>query len=233
MGSMGRFDDIRLNRTSTADQVAKGLADKIMLGELGAGEPLRENAVALDLKISRNTVREAVRLLEQSGLVRYEFNRGTVIAEPSVEALGELYDARLALEVAAVSAPISAGGIGRVREAYDRLSDAAGAGTAQDIVSHDLAFHVALVSLLGSARIDSFYAQLVRELTFFLMVLSIEEKEYERPTLVVDEHRPIVEALEAGDRETAIRAVTEHIQSNTERVRRVLESRTQRGPVTD
>ena len=89
--------------------MAKGLRDKILRGDLGPGQPLRENAIALALKISRNTVREAVRLLEQSGLVKYEFNRGTVVIDPSVDDLMELYCARLALEVAAVSKPAIGG----------------------------------------------------------------------------------------------------------------------------
>jgi len=225
---MGGFDDIRLNRTSTADQVAKGLRDKILRGDLGPGQPLRENAIALALKISRNTVREAVRLLEQSGLVKYEFNRGTVVIDPSVDDLMELYRARLALEVAAVSRPATLESIGRVRETYELLLDAANRGNAQEIVSRDLAFHVALVTLLDSDRINAFYAQMVRELEFYLMVLSVEEREYEHPEFVTEEHRPIMDALESGDRDAAVRVVTAHIQSSTERIKRIVAIRAQR-----
>ncbi len=228
-GVVASFDDIRLKRTSTADQVAMGLADKIMSGELRPGQPLRENTIAIDLRISRNTVREAVRLLEQSGLVTYEFNRGTIVKEPSVDDLVELYRARLALEVAAVVTPATDDGIARVREAFERLTTAAGGGDAHEIVENDLAFHVALVSLLDSSRVDAFYAQLVRELEFYLMVLSLEEREHERPGDVLTEHRPIVDAIVAGDGATAARMVTEHIQVNTERVRRVLMNRAERG----
>jgi DNA-binding GntR family transcriptional regulator len=222
------FEDIRLNRTSTADQVAHGLADKIMHGELKAGEPLREAAIASALAISRNTVREAVRLLEKSGLVSYEFNRGTVVKEPSSADVSELYRARLALEVAAVSsASLSTTGIARVRDAYDQLAKLTESPDPRDLVSRDLGFHAAIVSLLESARIDAFYAGLVQELEFYLMVLSLEEREYEKPGLVVDEHRAIMAALETRDSASAGRLIADHVRSNAERVARVLESRTE------
>jgi DNA-binding GntR family transcriptional regulator len=219
---MTSFEDIRLSRTSTANQVANGIRIKILRGELKPGEPLRENAIASDLNISRNTVREAARLLEKSGLVKYEFNRGTVVIQPSLEDLVELYRARVALEVAAASTAHTADSLSRVRQTYDLLVEAAHRGDAREIVARDLAFHTALVGLIGSDRINDFYAQLVRELEFYLMVLSDEEREYERPDFVTEEHQPIMEALEANDPARAARVVSAHIQSSTERIKRII-----------
>jgi DNA-binding GntR family transcriptional regulator len=91
------------------------------------------------------------------------------------------------------------------------------------IVVKDLAFHSAVVGLLESRRIDAFYSQLATELRFYLMVLSVSDREYERPRSVLEEHRPILEALESGDIEAAVRAVTVHVESNADRVKAILE----------
>ena len=68
---MNPVENLTLHRTSTAQQVADGLSDAIMRGEMPPGAPIRESAIAASLGISRNTVREAVRMLENGGLVRH------------------------------------------------------------------------------------------------------------------------------------------------------------------
>lgn len=223
---MDTYDDIRLHRVSTAEQVARGLTEKIMRGEVEAGEPLRESAMAASLGISRNTVREAIRLLEQSGLVRHELHRGTVVIEPSVDDLIELYHTRMRLEVAAVTGTPTAEGIASLQDAFTVFGHAAQRGDALEIVRADLAFHAAIVALLGSKRIDAFYAQLVRELQFFLMVLTVEDREYERPDFVIEEHQGIFDAILAGDTERAVEAVNTHIDRNMRRLTAILANRT-------
>ncbi|GAA1787252.1 GntR family transcriptional regulator [Planosporangium flavigriseum] len=221
------FEDLPLKRQSTAQQVASGLSDMIMSGALTAGAPLRESAIAASLGISRNTVREAVRILEQGGLVRHEMHRGAVVIEPSVDELDELYQARLRLEVAAVRHAHAPERVRAVRAAFEELAEATASGQAHEIVVKDLAFHAAVVGLLASKRIDAFYSQLATELRFYLMVLSVTDREYERPESVLEEHRPILDALESGDTEAAVQAVTVHVEGNGERLKAILEGRSQ------
>ncbi len=229
---MTAFDDIALSRKSTADQVAEGLTDKIMKGDLRPGDPIRESVIASALGVSRNTVREAMRLLEQGSLIRYEFNRGAVVKQPSSDEVRELYRARRALEVAAAgtSAP-EASTVAELQHSFDRLSEAARAGEPRLIVTRDLQFHSALVGLLGSSRISSYFAELVRELEFYLMALSVGEREYQQPESIIDEHRVILAAIQAGDSISAAQIVAEHIDGNAGRVDRVLRARdTETGP---
>lgn len=223
---MTTFDDIALNRRSTADQVAAGLTDKIMRGELRPGDPIRESVVATALGVSRNTVREAMRLLEQGSLIRYEFNRGAVVKQPSSDEVRELYCARRILEVSAagISTP-DASAVASLERAFDRLSLAARAGDPREIVATDLQFHSALVSLLGNSRISAYFAELVKELEFYLMTLSFGEREYQQPEPIVAEHRRIVEAIQAGDAAGAARLVGDHIDRNAELVDLVLRAR--------
>lgn len=223
---MDIFEGIALQRSSAAKQVADGLSLKITRGEIKAGAPLRENAIASSLHISRNTVREAIRILEQSGLVKHELHRGTVVIEPSITELAELYHARMRLEVAAVSIEASSAGLDNLKQAFAELSTVARLGDAQEIVMKDLAFHAATVALLGSRRIDALYENLTRELQFYLMVLSVEDREHERPDFVVREHEVILDAIVGRDVGQAVQAVTAHIEKARGRLTSILLART-------
>lgn len=92
--------DIKLRRTTTAQRVADGLSELIMSGKFEPGPRLRESAIAAELGVSRNTVREAVRVLQLGGLVRHGVNRGEVVITPTSENVQALYGARTMLEVA-------------------------------------------------------------------------------------------------------------------------------------
>ena len=100
---MSALDGMVLRRLTTAQQVADGLSERILAGAFGPGDRLRESAIATELGVARNTVREAVRILELSGLVRYEVGRGAVVISPTPENVEALYTARERLETAAVS----------------------------------------------------------------------------------------------------------------------------------
>ncbi|POX45906.1 GntR family transcriptional regulator [Streptomyces sp. Ru72] len=219
---MTALDGLVARRTTTAQQVADGLSERILAGAFRPGERLRESAIATELGIARNTVREAVRLLEHGGLVRFEVNRGAVIISPTPETVEELYTARKRLETAAVAAPLTSEQLEAVEAAYADLGAATTSHERADIVAADLAFHAAIVAALGSSRINAFYAGLTRELRFYLMALSAHEREYENPGKVVGEHEPLMEALRTGDAQRAQREVSHHIATNAERVQRIL-----------
>ena len=219
------YDSISIRRVSTASQVAEALTELILRGEIEAGAHLRENALVTSLGVSRNTVREAVRLLEQGGLVRHEFNYGAVVIEPSLDDLTDLYNARLHIEGAGAAVKATSEQIAKVRSAYEALTFEAQGGDAREIVLKDLAFHASIASLLGSKRVDAFFAQIMVELRFYLQVLSFEDHEYDRPDVLIREHEVIMEMIEAGDSIRAVQAVSDHIQSNARRLTEILVGR--------
>lgn len=217
--------DIRVEKTSTAQQIADGLTDLILAGRFEPGARLRESAIAGDLGVSRNTVREAVRIMEIGGLVRHEISRGAVVVAPTVESVQELYRARAHLETAAVRQPRTDAALEPARTALTRLKAAATTHEVAAIVSADLEFHTAIVGLLDSSRIDQFYRDLSTELRFYLTTLSVADREYDRPESVVAEHQVILEALESGDQQAAVEAIQRHIVDNAERLCEILRSR--------
>ena len=93
-----------IQRQSTTEQAAAALRDAILSGEIPPGTPLREAALAAELGVSRNTLREAARLLGGEGLVRHQMNRGIVVAEITAADVRDIYAARAAIETAAAQA---------------------------------------------------------------------------------------------------------------------------------
>ncbi|CAB4806511.1 unannotated protein [freshwater metagenome] len=219
---MTTYEGISIRRVSTASQVAEALTELILRGEIKAGAHLRENALVSSLGVSRNTIREAVRLLEQGGLVHHEFNFGAVVIEPSIDDLTDLYNARLHIEGAAARVKATSEQIATVRSAYDALSIKAQDGHAREIALKDLDFHAAIAGLLGSKRIDAFFAQIKVELRFYLQVLAFEDHEYDHPNVLIREHGTIMDAIEAGDSVRTVKAVTDHIQANSRRLTEIL-----------
>ena len=194
-----------------------------MAGGFSAGDRLRESALAAQLGVARNTMREAVRILELSGLVRYEVNRGAVVISPTPAKVDSLYAARERLETAAAARVPTAEQLAAIIAAFDDLIRATESHSASSIVEKDLAFHAAIVAMLDSDRIDHFYAELTRELRFYLMVLSVQDREFENPaTTVLREHQVIVDALRAGNPDRAISEVRAHIDRNAARLKEIL-----------
>jgi DNA-binding GntR family transcriptional regulator len=219
---MSALEGLVIHRQTAAQQVADGLAARILGGAFGAGDRLRESAIAAELGVARNTVREAVRILELSGLVRHEVNRGAVVISPTPDTVDEVYAARERLETAAAARPASPAHLERLRDTFQRLEKAASTHQAASIVEVDLEFHSALVAMLDSARLDAFYAELMVELRFYLMVLSVEDREFERPEDLLAQHRDILTAIESGDTDAAVELVRTHVVTNAARVRDIL-----------
>jgi DNA-binding GntR family transcriptional regulator len=131
-----------------------------------------------------------------------------------------LYAARERLETAAVARTPSPEQLSAITAAFDALAEAARSRDSRRIVEHDLAFHSAIVALLDSSRLDGFYAELTRELRFYLMALSVQDREFDNPGVVLAEYDAILSAIRSGDRDRAVAEVRAHIETNAQRLKR-------------
>ena len=77
-----------------AGRVAGRLRERILRGDLLPGTPLREVAIAAELEISRNTLREALRLLASEGMVVQVPNKGAVISRLTASEVRDLLGSR-------------------------------------------------------------------------------------------------------------------------------------------
>lgn len=87
-----------LRRQTLASMTLDSLRDRILHGRIPEGEPLRQDALAVELGVSRIPVREALRQLESEGLVTFHPHRGAVVATLSLDEITELFELRAAIE---------------------------------------------------------------------------------------------------------------------------------------
>ena len=89
--------EIELMQGLTA-RLYRDLTRAILTGELAPGEKLSEPVIAKKYGASRAPVREAIRRLQERGLVTYVVNQGARVAQPSAEEFLALLDVREAME---------------------------------------------------------------------------------------------------------------------------------------
>src|ERR1700693_1535683 len=98
------MDRSQIHRVSVADQVAAILRQRVLNGEMRPGTSLQEIPLAEALGVSRNTMREAMRILSLEGLLRRRIHRGIAVAQLSLRDVQEIYHVRRVLEISAVHA---------------------------------------------------------------------------------------------------------------------------------
>jgi DNA-binding GntR family transcriptional regulator len=89
---------IPIQRQTIAGMTIEALRERILRGDYPEGEPLRQDALADELGVSRIPVREALRQLEAEGLVTFNPHRGAVVSSLSLGEIDELFELRADIE---------------------------------------------------------------------------------------------------------------------------------------
>ncbi|MEV6399255.1 GntR family transcriptional regulator [Streptomyces sp. NPDC051907] len=201
-----------LGRTSTAERVADILRGRIAEGYFPPGERLSEDSIGKALGVSRNTLREAFRLLTHERLLVHELNRGVFVRKLAVQDVEDIYRTRRLVECAVVQ------GLGEPPYALDRLDAAVAKGERssreQDwrgVSTANIHFHRELVALAGSARTDELMRGVLAELRLAFHVVD-DPRRLHQPYLV--RNRAILEALRAGERTGAERLLEEYLDDS-------------------
>jgi DNA-binding GntR family transcriptional regulator len=200
-----------VERSSTTEQVHRALRDAIVDGTIPQGAHLREIHLARLVGASRSTIREAIRHLVQEGLAAYELHRGTFVRSLSLADRLDVYVAREAIEVGAVTRLLSRSDepdLASLEAALETLRRAARGRRrpSERVIAADLAFHQELVRLVGSPRLDRAFETLAVETRMLLRHHPV----YPWRTYVSD-HEQLLDGLRARDRGLP-RLVAEHLR---------------------
>ncbi|KUJ65532.1 GntR family transcriptional regulator [Streptomyces albus subsp. albus] len=205
-------DRALLGRTSTAERVADILRDRIAEGFFPPGTRLSEDSIAGALGVSRNTLREAFRLLTHERLLEHRLNRGVFVRLVTVEDLVDIYRVRELVECAAVR------GLGRPPYRLDGVEAAVAAGERaarerewQELSTANIRFHQAVVALAGSPRTDELMRGVLAELRLVFHVMD-DPRRFHAPYLT--RNREILEALRAGDAAAAERLLASYLEDS-------------------
>jgi DNA-binding GntR family transcriptional regulator len=196
------------------ESVTLAIENAVFLGTLAPGERLVESEIATKMGISKAPVREALRDLEQLGLVESHPRRGSYVTRLtttlaseafSLRAILESYAARLALDV------VDESSLARMMDLAE-LADATADDNEQvacDLRIHDVLFELSRHRLLQQAW-SNIRSQVRLMLTVSGVLRASERRANGHPTFVVS-HRPIVEALRSGDATRVESAVLAHL----------------------
>jgi GntR family transcriptional repressor for pyruvate dehydrogenase complex len=208
----------------TRDSIDDFLTEEIMSGRLAAGARLpAERELAERFRLSRPTVREVLRGLQERGLVEIVPAQGTFVRAPttadgarSLESYyrrrnataRELMDARLMLETHAVQLAAACATPPELRLLEICLLDCEGAGNVIDRARHDLRFHGLLARASHNSVIETMFAS-IATFTFELMLRSLADPAVAQRGLPY--HRAVLDAIRAGEPGQAEEAMREHL----------------------
>jgi DNA-binding GntR family transcriptional regulator len=206
---------VSIGRTVLREQIKEVLLERILRGELKAGERLVETRIATELGTSQAPVREALRDLELLRLVESEPFRGARVRAVGDEQLLAVFPVRRVLEeLAAQEAARKANGdVSALVGEVEAMRDAAFRGDWRSQLSHDLAFHRAVVELADNEVLLQCWLVLGVEVSTAFAVYWTYFDQLE----MVDFHTPIVDAIRAGDATRAGVEARKHVR-RTERV---------------
>jgi DNA-binding GntR family transcriptional regulator len=189
----------------------EALRERILRGDFPDGEPLRQDALADELGVSRIPVREALRQLEAEGLVSFSPHRGAVVSTLSLDEIDELFELRADIEGDLLRRAIprmTDEQFDRAVEVLDAFEDALAKGEASRWGPLNWHFHAAL------------YAPANRNFTMnVLQKLHQHSDRYFRMQVLLaggghsasQEHRAIAAAVRKGDVKTATQLMRSHI----------------------
>ncbi|CAL9594274.1 GntR family transcriptional regulator [Streptomyces sp. enrichment culture] len=209
-------DRALLGRTSTAERVSDILRSRIADGYFPPGTRLSEDSIGGALGVSRNTLREAFRLLTHERLLVHELNRGVFVRVLAVEDVEDIYRTRRLVECAVVR------GLGDPPHPLDALAaavqegrTAAREGDWKAVGTANIHFHSELVALAGSERTDELMRSVFAELRLAFHVVD-EPRRLHEPYIA--RNVAILQALRAGETRRAEELLAGYLDDSLERV---------------
>jgi DNA-binding GntR family transcriptional regulator len=214
----------RIPRATFASMVGERIRSNIIEGVLRPGSQLNEVELAASFGVSRGPVREATQRLIQEGLLRSEPHRGVFVPVMSAEDIDDIYQAREALETAAVRRISSTSRSAAAFKALDKIvrgmESAEKAGDWRLVASRDLDFHTALVAAAQSPRLERMFTTVISETRLCLSMLTAADEARDD---LVQEHRDIAEMLREDNTDGAVAVLTKHFDDAVVTLKRRLE----------
>jgi DNA-binding GntR family transcriptional regulator len=200
------------------------LRQRILAGEVRPGGPLREVALASELGVSRNTLREIFLVLASEGLVQHVPHRGARVMQLGVGDARDIYLVRQVIESAAIeraaSRPLEASEY--LSAAVRRLEDAAATHDLDQLVEADLGFHRSLAAVLESERLLGLFRTIETQLRLAFSIVAFTDREHEQPGPLVEEHRELHGLITDGEVHRAKEALIAHLAKYETRLVAVL-----------
>jgi len=202
---------LRLEKTSLRQQALSALRRAITTGQLPPGTHLVETELSDALQISRGTLREAMRQLQQEGLISAGARGRLSVRHLDEKEIRDIFHVRAALESLAArelaAHPERAEAVAVLRRAVDDM-DKWAASNLEDRIEADLRFHRTMCQLTGNETLLHQWSSLEGSIRMSIMFAGVDRA---IKNMNAKRHHDIVDAIEAGDASSAAQAVADHM----------------------
>lgn len=205
----------------TVQDVLDGIVEMIRNGTYLPGDPIREVEICRLFGVSRTPVREAFRLLQDSGVVEYIPRCGVQVAAMKRETLDNITETRMVLEVLSArqaAERITQEEIEELRQLNERFLIAPTDRKGGDL---DKTFHIKIAKISGNDCVVKFLDNLQMRQSIFSS--SFEEKPARRRYSYA-EHLGILQAMELHDPELAAKQTDIHFHMSQASLQNRLET---------
>lgn len=199
-----------VSRKSIETQATDALRDAIVAGHLAPGSRITESQLAKEMSLSRASVRSALQQLQKDGLTTLIPYTGWTIVSLSANDVWELYTLRSGMERLAARMLAESADAGRkkaFKRAFDVLIRACESGNQANIAEADFGLHKSLIEQSGHGRLAIQYETIERQIR---MCIRSSDALLESPAAILEQHRPLVDAILAGHSEDAAAIAESH-----------------------
>jgi len=202
---------LRLEKTSLREQALSALRRAITSGQLQPGTHLVETELSDALQISRGTLREAMRQLQQEGLISAGARGRLSVRHLDAKEIRDIFDVRGALESLAASALAAhedrTAAVSALRDAVAEMERGAAAHL-DDRIEADLKFHRTMCHLSGNETLLHSWSSLEGSIRMSIMYAGMDRA---LKNMDAKRHLDIVDAIESGDPAAAAATVRDHM----------------------
>lgn len=201
----------RVDVQSTAERVYHELLRAILSGAIRRGEVLKQESLARRLGVSRTPVREALMRLASEGLVRLEAHHGARVTGLDFGDMQHAWRARIVLESGAARLAAAVRSPEALRGMHDALKrQCQPENDLEDNLRANRDFHLALVAASENPYLIRF-AEMLWSFQIAVPIFGRQALEPREIRLWVEDHRKILEAVEAGNVDAAEELTRRHI----------------------
>jgi DNA-binding GntR family transcriptional regulator len=213
-----------IERVTRRELILDRLREAVTTGELPQGTHLAETELSASLGVSRGTLREALRHLEQQGLLTKDSRGRLSVRVVTAAEVRDIFDVRFALESLACESvcarPDLDAVVAELRRALERLAESERGSIAEQVAA-DLAFHEAICEASGNGTLLESWR---RVSGLARAVITAAGRDTAIANMAADRHAPIVEAISSGDADRARAVLREHNDSAREAIVERLEA---------
>ncbi len=210
-------------KSTLSGSIVAAIKERVVAWQYPPEHRLTEEALCREFNVSRSPVREALRVLATSGLVKRMANRGYAVRQVNLREIEEIYEVRLALELYAAETLAGRGeppmALAALRETWQAVRNAPGDRKGEELAELDTIFHESLVALIGNETLLR-EIKAINERLFVFRMIDFDRADRIESTCV--QHLNLLDRIGARDIEGARAAIRLNIENGRKIVHETL-----------